>query len=83
MKFSVKGTVKPPRGTPGANGTFAVDLQVDVPERIARLVELAGAVIAGQKVPDSVRQSFALAIERRDEGKRTTIETLTPPGWQR
>ena len=29
MKYRVKGTVVPPRGTPGANGAYMVDLDVE------------------------------------------------------
>ena len=31
VRVTVKGTIVPPRGTPGANGAYVVDLEVDVP----------------------------------------------------
>ena len=49
MKLTVRGSVQPPRGTPGANSAFIVDLEIDLPERIAALVELAGCVLCAAK----------------------------------
>ncbi len=74
MKFHVKGTIRPPRGTPGANGAYTVDLEIEAPQRIGRLAALAGYVIAsrvGDDVPGDVREWFAVALERamRDAGR--------------
>ena len=68
MKLSIKGTVIPPRGTAGANGAFIFDLDVELPERMAALVELAGAVLCGAKgradAHVSARQRWQLALEK-------------------
>ncbi|MCK5712977.1 MAG: hypothetical protein KAI25_09685 [Hyphomicrobiaceae bacterium] len=31
VKIRLKGTIQPPRGTPGANGAFLVDLEMEIP----------------------------------------------------
>ncbi len=31
VTVTVKGTIQPPRGTPGANSAFVVDLEVKIP----------------------------------------------------
>ena len=31
VAITVKGSIQPPRGTPGANGAYIVDLEVSVP----------------------------------------------------
>ncbi len=49
MKLTVRGSVQPPRGSPGANSAFIVDLEIDLPEQIGALVELAGAVLCAAK----------------------------------
>lgn len=72
MKFHVKGTIRPPRGTPGANGTYTVDLEIETPQRVARLVTLAGHVLGNAgNVPHDVRHYFEVALERamRDAGR--------------
>jgi hypothetical protein len=50
MKATVKGSIQPPRGTPGANGAFIVDLEVEIPnyfaEESARLDRLIEAITA-------------------------------------
>lgn len=76
MKLTIKGTIQPPRGTPGANGAYTVDLDVEIPERIARLIEVAGVVISDAgEIPESVRQAFALSLERSTgDGHRTREE---------
>ncbi len=67
MKFKVKGTVET------FEGPLGVDLEIEAPQRVARLITLAGYVIAtrvGDDVPGDVREYFAVALERamRDEG---------------
>jgi len=44
MKINIKGSITPPRGTPGANGAYLVDLDVELP------VELVTRVMAGRSV---------------------------------
>ena len=68
MKMTVKGTVQPPRGTPGANGAFIFDLEVELPERMAALVELAGAVLCAAKGTaermTAARDRWEIALEK-------------------
>ena len=67
MKFKVKGTVET------FDGPLGIDLEIETPKRVARLITLAGYVIAsrvGDDIPGNVREYFAVALERamRDEG---------------
>ncbi len=39
MKFTIRGTVQPPRGTPGANGAYVVDLTIEIPDSVTLEVE--------------------------------------------
>ena len=68
MKLKVRGSVQPPRGTPGANSAFLVDLEIDLPERVASLVELAGAVLCGMAGRSdehiAARQRWRIALEK-------------------
>lgn len=43
MKYRVKGTIVPPRGTPGANGAYVVDLDVDGDDSFIQLLKDARA----------------------------------------
>ena len=49
MKINVKGSITPPRGTPGANGAYLVDIDVELPE------ELVSVLTAGKSVSPSAR----------------------------
>lgn len=65
MKFTVKGTIKPPRGTPGANGVYAVDLELECPQRLARLVALAGLAMAqNSSIAREVRDYWNLLLQK-------------------
>ena len=67
MKFHVKGSIRPPRGTPGANGAYSVDLEIETPKRVARLVTMVGYVMARRsrlEIPGDVAEWFAVALER-------------------
>ena len=48
MKATVKGSIQPPRGTPGANGAYIVDLEIEIPdhykEASARLDRVLGSL---------------------------------------
>lgn len=67
MKFRIKGTIVPPRGTPGANGAYVVDLDLEVPQRLARMIEAVGATSAGVELPGELREFWALVIARASE----------------
>lgn len=65
MKFKIHGTIVPPRGTPGANGAYMVDLEIECPQRLGRLIAAAGATLAeNQNMPGDVREYFELLLER-------------------
>ena len=60
-KIRVKGTIVPPRGTPGANGAYLVDLDVEVP--VQGLIDWIDAFLKdrGERHLDNL-------IKQRDEG---------------
>ena len=47
-KIRVKGTIVPPRGTPGANGAYLVDLDVEVP--VQGLIDWIDAFLKDHKI---------------------------------
>jgi hypothetical protein len=72
VKFTIKGTIKPPRGTTGANG-YLVDLEIECPQRLARLIAIAGATLAeDQNMAGEVRDYWTLLVEKTmvEEGTR-------------
>ncbi len=73
MKFTIKGSIRPPRGTPGANGAYLVDLDLEVPERLARMIEAVGAMSAGVELPGELREFWALTVERASERGSATL----------
>ncbi len=65
MKFKIHGKIVPPRGTPGANYPYVVDLEIECPQRLGRLIAVAGAKLAeDQNMPGDVREYFELLLER-------------------
>lgn len=59
MKFRVHGHVDT------GVGPVAVDVEVEVPKRVALLVTLAGFVLGKDPdVPGSIREEFELALDR-------------------
>lgn len=73
MKFRIKGSIRPPRGTPGANGTYLVDLDLEVPNRLARMIEAVGAMAAGVELPGELKEFWALTVARASERGAGTI----------
>ena len=65
MKFKIKGTIET------FEGPLGIDLEIETPQRVARLITLAGHVLGNAaNVPGDVREYFAVALERamRDAG---------------
>lgn len=73
MKFRITGSIRPPRGTPGANGAYLVDLDLEVPKRLARMIEAVGAMSAGVELPGELREFWALTVERASERGAATL----------
>lgn len=67
MRFRITGSIRPPRGTPGANYPYLVDLEIEVPQRLARMIEAVGAMSAGVELPGELREFWALTIARASE----------------
>ena len=67
MKFRIKGSIQPPRGTPGANGAYIVDLDLEVPNRLARMIEAVGAMSSGVEIPGELKEFWALTVLRSTE----------------
>ncbi len=45
MKLKVTGSIQPPRGTPGANSAYIVDLEIDVPPGLTEEQALEKAIM--------------------------------------
>ena len=73
MKFHIKGSIRPPRGTPGANGAYLVDLDLEIPNRLARMIEAVGATSAGIELPGELREFWAITIARATERGEATL----------
>ena len=40
MKIKITGAITPPRGTPGANSAYLVDLEMEIPEALPFILHI-------------------------------------------
>ncbi len=73
MKATIRGTVRPPRGTPGANGVYTVDLVVEIADEEAR--HLAWELRSPADEGIAAARSDAVHFDRR---ARTPRQATTP-----
>lgn len=74
MKYRVKGTIVPPRGTPGANGAYMVDLEVDgegAPRTIA--ATLGDPVALGARVRSDDTAPGGMTPNEKKEMKNAIV----------
>lgn len=74
MKYRVKGTIVPPRGTPGANGAYMVDLEVDGEEVAAKLTATLGDPVAlGARVRSDETAPGGMTPNEKKEMKNAIV----------
>ncbi len=83
MKYRVKGTVVPPRGTPGANGAYMVDLDVESEDEMATVLRDAFVAKQGDaggtlllRSPSDVAMRLAKAVRRLYTEDRLTGDQM-------
>ena len=67
MKATIRGSITPPRGTPGANGAYIVDLEVDIPESMADRL-LAALDTFASATEAFAKTVLAEAMKESDDG---------------
>lgn len=82
MIITVKGAITPPRGTPGANSAYMVDLEINVPDQAPTVTAPSGAVIDTAALERELKRLEVKEMSLRTalKGVESDIKSRDPRG---